>query len=493
MPTTTGGVIEGIYPDDVMRELERSASTHMVDLTRRDGDNRDDDGPWLMLLNATVRLEYCGVTLDSGIFLVDDGGGINTLEKKGKRTGGAGKTSLRINCTPVKVTCGPDAGRTVTVGEVAAWSIEDDEARNRVLGCMYMHVPGDGDGGHAAEAVKTMREDASRRHSPALLRPIDRVSKAAWGELDGLELGTRTGVRVSAADARDEVATYLTLDYQQEDIDAVTLVGGASGSTLDEAVTLSDKGREVMTASYRMIADACSSLYVAGHTLVTPYQILESLGYSHPSKSMADRCVEMVRSLTRLHASIDYTDEMMASAKGSGDYVITDMPVVPAVEATWWLHGKRVDGFRLLGPSPYLIHAFHARRQLVTVPCEVLEAGTDQASTSLTGASIRAVLFERLKLMSEGRLNSDVISYDYLAAHAGMKHPTRKQRARLISTVKDALDDYASRGVLVETWSETVADDSTHKRTGVRVRVVPDEAVTRHRGGKRPSTGGGGR
>lgn len=489
MSTTTGDATGDIYPDDVMRELERSAATHMVDLTRRDGDDRDDDGPWLMYLNTTTRLEYCGITLDSGIFLVDGDGGINTLEKRGKTTGGAGKTRLRFDYSPVIVTRGLDAGRTVTVEEVAAFSIEDDEAKNRVLDSMYMYVPDDGE--HAAEAVKAMREDASRRHSPALLRPIDRVSKAAWGEIDGLELGTRTGVRVSAADAPDEVATYLTLDYQQEDLDAVTLDGGASGSTLDEAVTLSDKGREVMTASYRMIADACSSLYVAGHTLITPYQILESIGYSHPAKSMADRCAEMVRSLTRLHASIDYTEEMMESAKGSGDYVITDMPVVPAVEATWWLHGKKVSGFRLLGPSPYLIHAFHARRQLVTVPCDVLEAGTDKASASLTGASIRAALFERLKLMSEGKLDSDIISYDNLAAHAGMKHPTRKQRARLISTVIDALDDYAARGVLVETWSEMVAGDSTHKRTGVRVRVVPDEAATRHRGKKRPSTGGG--
>lgn len=227
----------------------------------------------------------------------------------------------------------------------------------------------------------------------------------------------------------------------------------------------------------RMIISAVASLKEAarnqtGQPVVSAYEILEEMGFSHPKP---ERCAEVdqrIKTLMAVGVEIDCTEEL--NRRGiSGKYVIRGHLIEATAAEYTDQDGKATVRYRLTDDPPTYKHAkeinqvvVHPSRLLHLTPIkadgtEVRKASTDRQLV------IRNYLLERIySLMNRKSQISDTILYATLCEKAGVRKGNRDAK----KAVADSAENY-----LRALKKEGVIQDFQVKRTG---RQHAKESVT---------------
>lgn len=257
------------------------------------------------------------------------------------------------------------------------------------------------------------------------------------------------------------VITYMSLTYTG---DAVQL-----------------RGRRALTGFDKAVYNTLSTLWNAGNSNVTPYDILrymngraEAKGYS---KAQIDRVNNSIRKMMSTILSLDMRDDMQQT-----DFRINDDRVSGCKIETQLLQatrcelrtetGRTVEGWSI-DREPIMYTYNKAKKQIVTVPIGLLDTSAAVSNTEDVIA-IREYLLLQIENMRTNHRHNNVIRYDTLYNETGIEAPKdRVARGRQRTNIKGMLDLWRQRGYISEysDWKEK------GKIEGIQIHVTDGEAV----------------
>ena len=400
--------------------------------------------------------------------LPDDGSVITETEVKedGRtvvhaKSGTDGKAvQLRANVKPV----GVDGDRPVSVLEACLWAAigdvraSGDEDKAAKLTTVALLITSS-----VAEAIPWPPENAE----PALpkqdtkkpkthIQPISKVAR----KLIGAENGTSYLVNSTGDnEAKQSVLTFLSLSYDGDDLEISRPLTG-----YDEE-----------------IHNAVATLYVAGNRTFTARQVYQTITGSktNPKKEKLAEIEASLDKQRRTFVTLDWSKELRGkTAEIDGETITADQCHLE----TYMLDadktriktakGTVVNGYVLARP-PILYQHARTTKQLISYPQALLEATATVASKTNTNMLMRSYLIMRIKTMTRpGAKLVKQIRYDTVFEKAGANPKERKDKARLVKTIKKYLDAFVKEG-LIAGWSEYEAKGSSHEKVGVTIETKP--------------------
>ena len=285
-------------------------------------------------------------------------------------------------------------------------------------------------------------------HIQPISKVADKVTEVMSGEAVLLDVS-------GGNEAKRSVLTSLSLNYDGDELEL----------------------SRPMTAYDKEIHNAVATLYVAGNRTFTARQVYQTMTgvNSNPSKKKIEEIEASLDKQRLTFVTLDWSKELRGkTAEIDGETVAADQCHLE----TYMLNAKKltirtakgneVVGYSIAEPPVLYQHAI-TTRQLISYPQALLEATSAVASNTNTNMLMRSYLIMRIKTMTRPRAKiAKQIRYDTVFEKAGAEPKERKDKARLVKTIKKYLDAFVKEG-LIAGWSEYEAKGSSHEKVGVTV------------------------
>lgn len=285
-------------------------------------------------------------------------------------------------------------------------------------------------------------------HIQPISKVADKVTEVMSGEAVLLDVS-------GGNEAKRSVLTSLSLNYDGDDLEL----------------------SRPMAAYDKEIHDAVATLYVAGNRTFTARQVYQTMTgvNSKPSKKKLEEIEASLDKQRRTFVTLDWSKELRGkTTEIDGETVTADQCHLE----TYMLNAKKltirtakgneVVGYSIAEPPVLYQHAI-TTRQLISYPQALLEATSAVASNTNTNMLMRSYLITRIKTMTRpGAKIAKQIRYDTVFEKAGAEPKERKDKARLVKTIKRYLDAFVKEG-LIARWSEYEAKGSSHEKAGVTI------------------------
>lgn len=285
-------------------------------------------------------------------------------------------------------------------------------------------------------------------HIQPISKVADKVTEIMSGESILLDVSGRN-------EAKQSVLTSLSLNYDGDDLEI----------------------SRPMAAYDKEVHNAVATLYVAGNRTFTARQVYQTMTgvSSKPSKKKLEEIEASLDKQRRTFVTLDWSKELRGkTAEMDGETITSDQCHLE----TYMLNAKKltirtakgteVAGYTIAEPPVLYQHAI-TTRQLISYPQSLLEATSAVASNTNTNMIMRSYLITRIKTMTRpGAKIAKQIRYDTVFEKAGAEPKERRDKARLVKTIKKYLDAFVKEG-LIAGWSEYEAKGSSHEKVGVTI------------------------
>ena len=252
-----------------------------------------------------------------------------------------------------------------------------------------------------------------------ILYPIDKVNSELW---NCFSIGENTPLKAeSDKDSRKgkQANIYVMLDFNELD-----------GVKISRPLTSFDK----------RVFIAISNKREAGQEILTFSQIYEAMGgISRPDKSIRDRIIESIETMSRAIVSIDTTEENKIYPRL--DKIVWESQLLHIEKVKGYSRGQITDYAIRIIETPKLYLFAKQRNQITSAPLELFESPISKTEANL---SLEDYIFPRIARMRNSTKVSRTILIETVCQKCNIT--TKKQRQRLPRKIEKYLKHYVSVG-----------------------------------------------
>lgn len=252
-----------------------------------------------------------------------------------------------------------------------------------------------------------------------ILYPIDKVNSELW---NCFSIGENTPLKAeSDKDSRKgkQASIYVMLDFSELD-----------GVKISRPLTSFDK----------RVFIAISNKREAGQEILTFSQIYEAMGgISRPDKSIRDRIIESIETMSRAIVSIDTTEENKIYPRL--DKIVWESQLLHIEKVKGYSRGQITDYAIRIIETPKLYLFAKQRNQITSAPLELFESPISKTEANL---SLEDYIFPRIARMRNSTKISRTILIETVCQKCNIT--TKKQRQRLPGKIEKYLKHYVSVG-----------------------------------------------
>ena len=249
--------------------------------------------------------------------------------------------------------------------------------------------------------------------------PIDKVNSELW---NCFSIGENTPLKAeSDKDSRKgkQASIYVMLDFSELD-----------GVKISRPLTSFDK----------RVFIAISNKREAGQEILTFSQIYEAMGgISRPDKSIRDRIIESIETMSRAIVSIDTTEENKIYPRL--DKIVWESQLLHIEKVKGYSRGQITDYAIRIIETPKLYLFAKQRNQITSAPLELFESPISKTEANL---SLEDYIFPRIARMRNSTKISRTILIETVCQKCNIT--TKKQRQRLPGKIEKYLKHYVSVG-----------------------------------------------
>lgn len=249
--------------------------------------------------------------------------------------------------------------------------------------------------------------------------PIDKVNSELW---NCFSIGENTPLKAeSDKDSRKgkQASIYVMLDFNELD-----------GVKISRPLTSFDK----------RVFIAISNKREAGQEILTFSQIYEAMGgISRPDKSIRDRIIESIETMSRAIVSIDTTEENKIYPRL--DKIVWESQLLHIEKVKGYSRGQITDYAIRIIETPKLYLFAKQRNQITSAPLELFESPISKTEANL---SLEDYIFPRIARMRNSTKISRTILIETVCQKCNIT--TKKQRQRLPGKIEKYLKHYVSVG-----------------------------------------------
>ena len=249
--------------------------------------------------------------------------------------------------------------------------------------------------------------------------PIDKVNSELW---NCFSIGENTPLKAeSDKDSRKgkQASIYVMLDFNELD-----------GVKISRPLTSFDK----------RVFIAISNKREAGQEILTFSQIYEAMGgISRPDKSIRDRIIESIDTMSRAIVSIDTTEENKIYPRL--DKIVWESQLLHIEKVKGYSRGQITDYAIRIIETPKLYLFAKQRNQITSAPLELFESPISKTEANL---SLEDYIFPRIARMRNSTKISRTILIETVCQKCNIT--TKKQRQRLPGKIEKYLKHYVSVG-----------------------------------------------
>lgn len=249
--------------------------------------------------------------------------------------------------------------------------------------------------------------------------PIDKVNSELW---NCFSIGENTPLKAeSDKDSRKgkQASIYVMLDFNELD-----------GVKISRTLTSFDK----------RVFIAISNKREAGQEILTFSQIYEAMGgISRPDKSIRDRIIESIETMSRAIVSIDTTEENKIYPRL--DKIVWESQLLHIEKVKGYSRGQITDYAIRIIETPKLYLFAKQRNQITSAPLELFESPISKTEANL---SLEDYIFPRIARMRNSTKISRTILIETVCQKCNIT--TKKQRQRLPGKIEKYLKHYVSVG-----------------------------------------------
>lgn len=249
--------------------------------------------------------------------------------------------------------------------------------------------------------------------------PIDKVNSELW---NCFSIGENTPLKAeSDKDSRKgkQASIYVMLDFNELD-----------GVKISRPLTSFDK----------RVFIAISNKREAGQEILTFSQIYEAMGgISRPDKSIRDRIIESIETMSRAIVSIDTTEENKIYPRL--DKIVWESQLLHIEKVKGYSRGQITDYAIRIIETPKLYLFAKQRNQITSAPLELFESPISKTEANL---SLEDYIFPRIARMRNSTKISRTILIETVCQKCNIT--TKKQRQRLPGKIERYLKHYVSVG-----------------------------------------------
>ena len=249
--------------------------------------------------------------------------------------------------------------------------------------------------------------------------PMDKVNSELW---NCFSIGENTPLKAeSDKDSRKgkQASIYVMLDFNELD-----------GVKISRPLTSFDK----------RVFIAISNKREAGQEILTFSQIYEAMGgISRPDKSIRDRIIESIETMSRAIVSIDTTEENKIYPRL--DKIVWESQLLHIEKVKGYSRGQITDYAIRIIETPKLYLFAKQRNQITSAPLELFESPISKTEANL---SLEDYIFPRIARMRNSTKISRTILIETVCQKCNIT--TKKQRQRLPGKIEKYLKHYVSVG-----------------------------------------------
>ena len=249
--------------------------------------------------------------------------------------------------------------------------------------------------------------------------PIDKVNSELW---NCFSIGENTPLKAeSDKDSRKgkQASIYVMLDFNELD-----------GVKISRPLTSFDK----------RVFIAISNKREAGQEILTFSQIYEAMGgISRPDKSIRDRIIESIETMSRAIVSIDTTEENKIYPRL--DKIVWESQLLHIEKVKGYSRGQITDYAIRIIETPKLYLFAKQRNQITSAPLELFESPISKTEANL---SLEDYIFPRIARMRNSTKISRTILIETVCQKCNITN--KKQRQRLPGKIEKYLKHYVSVG-----------------------------------------------
>ena len=249
--------------------------------------------------------------------------------------------------------------------------------------------------------------------------PIDKVNSELW---NCFSIGENTPLKAESdkdSRKRKQANIYVMLDFNELD-----------GVKISRPLTSFDK----------RVFIAISNKREAGQEILTFSQIYEAMGgISRPDKSIRDRIIESIETMSRAIVSIDTTEENKIYPRL--DKIVWESQLLHIEKVKGYSRGQITDYAIRIIETPKLYLFAKQRNQITSAPLELFESPISKTEANL---SLEDYIFPRIARMRNSTKISRTILIETVCQKCNIT--TKKQRQRLPGKIEKYLKHYVSVG-----------------------------------------------
>ena len=195
-----------------------------------------------------------------------------------------------------------------------------------------------------------------------------------------------------------------------------------------------------LTSFDKRVFIAISNKREAGQEILTFSQIYEAMGgISRPDKSIRDRIIESIETMSRAIVSIDTTEENKIYPRL--DKIVWESQLLHIEKVKGYSRGQITDYAIRIIETPKLYLFAKQRNQITSAPLELFESPISKTEANL---SLEDYIFPRIARMRNSTKISRTILIETVCQKCNIT--TKKQRQRLPGKIEKYLKHYVSVG-----------------------------------------------
>lgn len=213
----------------------------------------------------------------------------------------------------------------------------------------------------------------------------------------------------------------------------------------DDAIQIQDKDKR-FTPYDRSVYNAVCSLYEADNNHFTPDQVYRCMNGLTEKESVSPQAVghvtRSIDKMRKIHAKVDYTNEMKTKNKENTDQFIIEGFIINADKIRIKAGGYEVAGYRML-PKPILYEYAQVTKQVISVPSKLLNT-KDVIRNTEEVIVIREYLIRRIEIMKhpKNKNYSNRILFESVFNELDLPNPTSKKSMKVRNIIFKILDKY---------------------------------------------------
>ena len=264
--------------------------------------------------------------------------------------------------------------------------------------------------------------------------PTAYTNNAIFWKSDNFYNGGKIPIKQEKSGSKKKVSTMVSVDFDEL---------RANGK-----VTIS--GRKELSPYDNIIYDAVGTLYAAGNEYITPRMILQLISGNRSkgaNKTQIDAVENSLKKMAFTYLQIDATEEHKAFGY---DLFIYSGVLLPGEFVQAQINGSAASCLHLFREPPLRTYA-RQKGHIASVDIKLLD--TPNVSNTEETIILKGYLLRQINAIKKGKI-SNTMRYDTVYEHLQLSDPSRKQKHRVRTKIKDILNEWKAQK-FIEKYEET--------------------------------------